>query len=324
MPANLPPQYFDAEKRYRAAKEVPEKIRAIEEMLSIMPKHKGTDKLKARLRRKIAELTESAQRKGALARFSYSVRKEGAGQLALTGLPNSGRSSLLSALTNARAEVADYPYTTRTPLPGMMPFENIQFQLIDTPSVMDESAEAWLPNILRNADALLVTVDLSEDPETQVELIREALAGWKLELSQARELTPDGWQRQRALIVGTKLDREGALEGKENLSAICQGRWPLVAVSARTGEGLEELKRLIFELLDILRVYTRTPGKKPDLASPFILSRRSTVEDLAVSVHQDFLQTLKYARVWGSGKFDGQRVKRDFLLSEGDVVELCT
>ena len=135
MPANLPPQYFAAEKRFRAAKTIPEKIEALEAMLAIMPKHKGTDKLRADLRGRMAKLSAEAERARATSRkgTSHYIRKEGAGQAVLVGLPNVGKSQLVAALTEATPEIGEYPFTTRSAIIGMMPFENVQIQLIDLP-----------------------------------------------------------------------------------------------------------------------------------------------------------------------------------------------
>ena len=164
MPANLPPQYFEAEKRYREARTTRDKLKCLEEMLTIMPKHKGTDKLRADLRRRISKLKDMGQaRKGPGRRPPvYFLEKEGAGQVALLGLPNTGKSSLLAALTNAQPVIADYPFTTRIPLAGMMTYENVQIQLIDTPPVSPDYLEPWYPDLLRRADAWLLVVSLAE------------------------------------------------------------------------------------------------------------------------------------------------------------------
>jgi len=312
MPANLPPQYFEAEKKFRLAKNPADKIVAVEEMLAIMPKHKGTDHLRAELRRRIAKLTQVSEKKAATQRASMLIDKEGAAQVVVIGLPNAGKSQLVSRVTNASPTVAEYPFTTHIATPGMMEFENIQIQLIDTPPLTEQSIEWWLPHMIRRADALLLVVDLSSAPLAQVEAIFIELESRKVEIGD----------KVKALIVGNKLDLPTASENYLALKNKYEGQLPIIAVSAREGVGLEELRRKIYQVLDIIRVYTKTPGRKPDLTDPIILDRGSTLEDAAASVHKDFAAKLKYARIWGSGKHDGIMVKRDHTLQDGDIIEL--
>lgn len=312
MPANLPPQYFEAEKKFRLAKNAADKITAVEEMLAIMPKHKGTDHLRADLRRKIARLTQISEKKAATQRASMLIDKEGAAQVVVIGLPNAGKSQLVATVTNASPTVAEYPFTTHVATPGMMEFENIQIQLIDTPPLGEQSVVWWLPHMIRRADALLLVVDLSNAPLAQVEAILTELEGRKIEIGD----------RVKALIVGNKLDLPSASENYLTLDNKYQGQLPVIAVSAREGIGLEELKRKIYQVLDIIRVYTKVPSQKPDFTDPIILGRGSTLEDAAASVHKDFAAKLKYARIWGSGKHDGIMAKRDHILQDGDIIEL--
>ncbi len=325
MPANLPPQYFEAEKRYRQAKTPQEKIEALEEMFSIMPKHKGTDRLRAELRTKIAKFYDEAQKRPLIGRkgsLLYYIKKEGAGQAVLVGFPNVGKSQLLSAVTEATPEVADYPFTTQTPIPGMLKFENIQIQLVDVPAITAPHVDSWLPNVLRNADLLLIVVDLTHEPITQMEAIIERLEKFRINIfDQAVEVEPRV-ARKKALIIGNKRDLEGAEGGYKRLSSWYEGKLPLVCVSAKEGDGLEELGQHIYKALQVIRVYTKAPGQKPDLTEPVVVKKGSTVEEVAESIHKDFHSNLKYALVWGSGKFDGQKVKRQYVLQEGDVVEL--
>jgi small GTP-binding protein len=313
MPANLPPQYFEAEENFRQAKNPLEKIAALEEMLAIMPKHKGTDHLRAKLRARIAKLTEASEKKAATKRASVVIEKEGAAQVAVIGLPNAGKSQLISSITNASPPVADYPFTTHSATPGMMEFENIQIQLIDTPPLVPQAIEFWLPHMLRRADALLIMVDLSHDPLEQMETILNQLQKMRIEI---------GENKTKALIIGNKLDIDKASHNYAALKSEYEGRLPLIAVSAIEGTGLDKLKAKIYEVLDIIRVYTKIPGKKPDFADPIILDRGSTLSDAAAEVHKDFAAKMKYARIWGSGKHDGVMAKRDHVLQDGDIIEL--
>ena len=321
MPANLPPQYHEAEENLRLAKSIPEKIAALEEMLAIMPKHKGTDHLRAKLRAKVAQLSNVSEKKLATKRTSTVIPREGAAQVAVIGLPNSGKSQLVAKITNASPPVADYPFTTHSATPGMMEFENIKIQLIDTPPLAPQSIEFWLPPLLRRADALLIMVDLSA-PEEQMSAIVKQLEKMRIVIgSEAKEDSESIIWHKKALIIGNKLDLDNA---KQNYAELVKkyGHFPVVAISAREGAGLEELKLKLYQLLDIIRVYTKAPGQKPVFTDPVVLPRGSTLEDAAAAVHKDFLKRLKYARLWGSGKHDGIMVKRDHIMQDGDIIEL--
>ena len=323
MPANLPPQYFEAEKRYRSAREPEEKIAALEAMLAIMPHHKGTDKLHAVLRQKIAKFSQEAERKYATARRTgFYIDREGAGQVMLVGPANAGKSQLLAAVTEAIPEIAEYPFTTKTPMPGMMKFEDIQIQLVDTPPIGYKEVRVLLSNVLRSADLIAIVLDLSLEPISQVETALQGLREARIE-----PLTDDGTQptpgsySSRMLFVGNKNELAGSNRNWERLHSQYAKLFPLVSISAREGRGLEEFKRAVYQALNIIRVYTKTPGSKADLTDPMVLEKGSTLEEAAESLHKDFYQNLKYAVVWGSGKYDGQRVSKGHVLQDGDIVE---
>ena len=301
-------------------------------MLSTIPKHKGTEKMQADLKRRLSKLRGEAQKKGGAARALpiYHIEREGAGQVALVGAPNVGKSLLVRRLTHAHPEVADYPFTTRLPTPGMMPFENVQFQLVDLPPVSDQFMESWVPTLVRQADAAALVVDLSaDDLLEEVETTRLLLEQHKIQLGGPTSDAPtSGAAVKRTLLVSNKVDRPGA---EENFAALrdlleeSSADWcavPMVAVSAETGAGLETFKRAVFDLLEVIRVFTKAPGKKPDQASPYVLKRGSTVFEAAEHVHKDFATQLKFARIWGHGKFGGQMVQRDYVLADGDILEL--
>jgi len=322
MPANLPPQYFEAEKRFRSAREPEEKIAALQAMLAIMPRHKGTDKLHAALRRKIARFSQEAERKYATARRAgFYISREGAGQVMLVGPANAGKSQLLAAVTEAIPEIAEYPFTTKTPIPGMMKFEDIQIQLVDTPPIGHKEVRVLLANSLRNADLIAIVIDLSREPISQVEAALQGLREARIEpLDDGTQVTPGSYPR-KMLIVGNKNDLAGSNENWERLRSQYARLFPLVSISARGGSDLEEFKRAVYQALNIIRVYTKTPGSKADLTDPMILEKDSTLEEAAESLHKDFYQNLRYAVVWGSGKYDGQRVSKGHVLQDGDIVE---
>ncbi len=327
MPANLPRQYYDAEEVYRQAKSPADKVEALETMLAIMPKHKGTDHLKAELRARIAKLTHEAQRQaGGAARVQlYSVPKEGAGQVALVGLPNAGKSALMGALTDASPKVGEYPFTTQLPQPAMMPVDNVYVQLVDLPPVVVDETPPWQRALVRQADLVLLVVDLSEDPLGEW----EALAG-ELPTMRVAPFPPggaaaagEGMESRPALVVATHADAPGATDVLELLELEVAGRLPILPVSTTTGAGLDALRRQVLEALDVVRVYAKPPGKPADREKPFVLKRGSTVEELADAIHHELREKLKYALLWGaSGKFGGQRVSRHHPLEDGDVVEI--
>ncbi|MFH1025894.1 MAG: TGS domain-containing protein [Nitrospirota bacterium] len=328
MPANLPPEYFEAEKRFKQAGTPSEKIVALEDLLSTIPKHKGTDKLRADLRRRLSQLRkEAASKKKGGRGDRYVVQKEGAVQIALVGVPNSGKSSLLACLTNANPVIADYPLSTLVPLPGMMPFEDIQFQLVDLPPIGNEATDGWVSGILRYADAMLLVIDLTEDPDIQAELLIDQLDRWNIHLRTRTEIrkssdkVPVGVFK-RTLVAANKIDLVRMEDDFFKLETKYRHLYQCIAVSALKKENLEELKRALFEVSEIIRVYSKPPGKEPDISTPFTIPKGSTIIDLASFIHKDFLFHLKYARVWGSAKFDGQKVEKNHILKDRDIVEL--
>ena len=341
MPANLNPAYREAEGRLRQAVTPEEKIAALEEMLSVMPKHKGTEKLQADLKSRIAKLKRAPRKKPASGGPSHKIPREGAGQVALVGPPNSGKSALVDRLTHAAPEVAPYPFTTREATPGMMAFEDVDFQLVDLPPLSEEYVEHWVYDLIRAADLVWLVLDVEQALEG-IELVERLLGEKGIVLVPAGPEGPPegdrrpGWVYQEALMVLTGLDREGTHEDLELVERLLEGPWSRkasgsdpgrqadVGVSAVTGEGLDELGRATFQALDLVRVYTKEPGKEPDLEKPFALTRGATVEDLARAIHREIAEGLKFARVWGRSVHDGQRVQGGHGLEEGDVVELHT
>ncbi len=299
-------------------------------MLAIIPKHKGTEKLQADLKRRLSKLRQESESGRGLARrdTAFRIDKEGAGQIALVGAPNCGKSSLLAALTKAQPAIGDYPFTTQTPTPGMMPYENVQIQLVDLPPVTPDYLDPGLPGLLRRSDGLFLVADLASDDlleETQGVLDRLEQAKVFL-VTEAPEDADPRVAYRRTLLVANKRDAPDAGERLALLGELFPpARLPILAVSAHTGEGLEELRQAAWRLIDAIRVYGKPAGQKPDMEKPFALSRGSTVLDFAAAVHRDLPAKLKSARIWGpSARFPGQSVERDHTLADSDVVELHT
>jgi len=273
MPANLSPDFHRAAERFRAADSVEEKLAALEEMLREIPKHKGTEKLQADIKSRIAKLRRQPARKGAKASHTSLVEKEGAGQVALVGPPNSGKSALVATLTHAEPEVAEYPFTTRAATPGMMPFEDIAFQLVDLPPLSAEYVEPWVYDMVRRADLVWAVLD-GRQPLPHWDETRTLLEARKIVLKPARPGTARseaGTTVRPAMLVLTASDLEGVDDDVPVFRDLVGPDWPVHAVSTRNGRGLEELRRATFDASGVLRVYTKHPGKPADRTQPFTL-----------------------------------------------------
>ncbi len=327
MPANLTPQYLAAEERYKQTKEDRERLKALKEMLATVPKHKGTEKLQGDIKRKIAklrdELEDHRSKKGAR-RFSFHVDKEGAGQLTVIGPPNVGKTQLVNALAQVSLEVGDYPFTTRIFQPAMMPFEDIQIQLIDLPGLSRDYMETWVPTIIKGSDAALIVLDSSRDDLLdQMDTVLMILQTYKIELIDPSLPAKDPrCTFLKSLVIANKNDLPLSRENYGILKEFYGETLTFTASSAKNQSNFDELKRQIVQLLNIIRVYSKRPGYPAELESPFVFPRKSTLLDFAKAVHKDFSEHLKFARVWSSHKYEGQRITRDYILEDGDIIEL--
>jgi ribosome-interacting GTPase 1 len=362
VPTNVSPGYKAAEAEYRKASDPSDRLRWLREMLRTIPKHKGTERLQADIKTRIKQLSEELagpKKGGGRTGPLQAIRPEGAAQIALVGPPNAGKSTLLVKLTGAHADVGPYPFTTHAPVPGMLPHEDVHFQLVDLPPISADYLEPWYPNALQPADAALLVVDLS-DPECldHVPAILERLDEKRITLAErwpgglgetpgppespgseegtapadvgveagnGEEEVPDPFRIVLpTLLVANKSDLDPDPEEVDVLEELLGVRYPAVAVSAETGAGLDSLGPLLFRGLEIVRVYTKAPGRPPDADRPYTLRRGATVLDVARLVHRDLADSLKFGKVWGSGQFDGQQVGPDHLVADGDVLELHT
>jgi uncharacterized protein len=331
MPANLTPEYKAAEAEYRQARTPEDRLAWLREMLRTIPKHKGTDHLRGDIKARIKDLTQelAAPRKGGARTGPPTVvRREGAGQVALLGPPNSGKSALHARLTGSHADVEPYPFTTQFPQPGMLCFEDIAFQLIDLPPVSTQHPVPWLANALQPADGCLLVVDLGEPAcvEQTVELH---------ELLAARQMTLVGsWEALRGadedpfamrlptLVVATKADQiPGVNEELAAFQELTGFGYSAIVVSVVSGEGLDQIGPFLFQRLDVVRVYTKVPGRPPDLTRPFVVRREQTVHDVAELVHKELAEGLRYARLWRDG-IEGRQIGRDYPVEDGDILEL--
>jgi ribosome-interacting GTPase 1 len=300
----------------------------LEEMLIIMPKHKGTDKLRAGVRRKISKFKAQSQQKKGISRreTAYSIDREGAAQVVIIGPPNPGKSSLVARLTNAKPEVAEFPHSTWKPTPGMVSYENVQFQLVDTPPITRDYMDPWVGDLIRRSDIVAILIDLHEDPLRQFEdtfSILQDLRIFPEDFPVPQELKKPPLIKRMVVLVN-KVDDVTDNEDYEIFLELLETKLPCLGISAETGRNLSRFVETLFDLSRIIRVFTKAPSKKPDFDHPFVLPKESTLEELAAKIHKDFVANLKFARIWGSSAFDGQMVQRDYVLQDGDVVEIHT
>lgn len=316
MPANLPPTYYKLKHQHEAAKTDEERLSLLEEMLRIVPKHKGTEKVVSDLRKRIAVLKKESFGKGGKGTgkkgYSEHIPKQGAGQIVMLGPPNGGKSQILSNFTKAKSEVSPTPYTTTMPVVGMLQYENIQFQLIDTPSIMQDFISPAVLTLVRNADLCLGVVSLASD--SLLDELDVVLTVFKDQRGDAENAEVEH------LVVANQLDAPGASDRLEILTEFYGEDLQIYPISAETGEGKDALLQAFYETLDIVRVYPKAPGKPIERDDPIVLPNGSTVLDAALGLHKDFAE-FKFARIWGPEWHDGQPVSRNDMIYDGDVVE---
>jgi ribosome-interacting GTPase 1 len=327
MPANLTPQYQKAEERFRKAHSCEEQIGCLQEMLKLIPKHKGTEKLQADLKSRLKDANSQlqAEKQAPKKGLSYRIPRQGAGQVILLGAPNSGKSRLLAELTKAEPEVAAYPFTTREPMPGMMPWEDVKVQLIDTPPITDSHIEPYLTSMVRSADLALLCFDGSSDdaPEETAILIGK-LESRKTLLSDKTGFDEDDFSivHVKTLLVITRGNDPDCATRLELFYDLIPNRFEIVKVEFDSEESREKLRNGIYESLGMIRVYTKSPGKPADYKDPYSIPDGGTVEDVALQVHRELAEKLKFAKVWGESVHDGQSVDAEHVLCDKDLVEL--
>ena len=328
MPANLTPQYKKAEEEYRRAQTPEEEVRCLERMLQEIPKHKGTDKLQAELKAKISKAKADVEhaKKSPKKGISHKIPRQGAGRVAIIGGPNAGKSQLLKSLTRATPEVAPYPFTTREPHPGMMPWEDVQVQLIDTPAISKDVFDSSVLGLIRGSDLVLLLVDLGADEGIDdVQAVLARLGQTKTRLGKESYLDEEdvGLSYTQTFLVLNKIDLPEAEDRIALLKEFCPLEYREFRISAGHGAGLEELRSAIYESLGVVRVYTKSPSKKePDYEKPYTIRSGGTLLEIAEMVHRDLATNFKYARVWGKNVIGGSQMKGDYVVEDKDVVEI--
>jgi hypothetical protein len=329
MPANLTPDYLEAEQRYREAKTPQEELTALEEMLRTIPKHKGTAKIQADLKRKISQAKDVVKipKKATGAVDPFAIPRQGAGQVFLIGTPNTGKSSIVGSLTKATVKIAEWPFSTPLPVPGMCHHEDVPIQLVDTPPLTVEQAPTGMAGAIYGADAVVIVLDASagsilEDAEACINFVKARKLIPTSDPNPTMPEEPGDPKPKRCLILANKYDLPGAADNIQMLREFFDVGVTIKPCSATTGDGVRDLPKDLFELLHVMRVYAKPPGKPADMEQPFILKVGNNVLDMAGVVHRDLPEKLKSARVWGTGVHDGQHVQHDHVLHDKDVVEL--
>jgi uncharacterized protein len=330
MPANLTPQYSKAEEEYRRAQSPAERLEILERMLVLIPKHKGTEKLQADLKTKLKETREElAVEKSAPKAVGkvYRFPRQGAGTVVIIGGPNAGKSRILKELTKAEPEVAPYPFTTREPLPGMMAWEDIVVQLIDTPPITQHQFEPALLNLVRTADLVLLAFDgSSDDAPEETAAAMQPLAQRHTYLADRTGFDEDDFSKLlvKSRLVVTRGQDAAVSDRLDFLREIMPIPFPVITAELDDAASRESLRNEIVQALQLIRLYTKTPGKPADYSSPFTLPIGGTVEDLATKIHRDLGDKVKSAKVWALGSSDSRTVGKDHALADRDLVELQT
>ena len=325
MPTNLPPEYVEADRRFREARTTQEKISALEDLISRIPKHKGTDKIRGEYRRKLSKLKTSAQSKKKTGKHDshFHIEKEGSARVVVLGAANVGKSSLVSTLTNAKPEISEQPFSTWVPTPGIMDFNGVQIQIIDTPPLDRNFIEPEFLDLIKSCDLILLMLDIKDYPLQELDVSVRVLSEHRI--ADARSKESDESSKLTLIPFVVVVNKDDDPENDEDYSALREllaDDWEIIAVSTKTGKNIEDLERRIIGELKIIRVFSKPPGKEADLTQPFVLKEGSCVEEFAGVVHKDFVEKLKSARIWGHNVYDGQQVGKDHVLFDGDIVEL--
>jgi ribosome-interacting GTPase 1 len=326
MPTNLPPDFYKAEKYFKEATTPEEKAASLEELLKTIPKHKGTDKLRAEYRRKLSKLKSQAQSKKKISRHEshFHIEKEGDGRVVVIGTANVGKSALVGKLTHASPEVSDSPFSTWVPTPGMLIYNGVHLQLLDTPAIDRDYIEPELIDLIKHSNLILLLLDLQAYPIQQFQKSLEVLENHKIYSYHKKSKDADKRDYFVPIVIAVNKDDGESLDEEFDVlnELLKEEGWVLLPVSVKENRNISEMMQFIIREMRIIRVFSKRPHEDADMNQPFILHSDSNVGEFAQKVHKDFLVNLKSAKVWGTGVRDGQTVGKDHLLHDGDVVEL--
>ncbi len=332
MPANLTPIYLKAEQAYRQAQSLDEELRCLQVMLQEIPKHKGTDHLQASLKAKIAKTKKDIEQERSSGKKasgqSIRIPRQGAGTVVILGGTNAGKSQLMASMTRAAPKIAPHPFTTQIPQPAMMPWEDVFVQMIDTPPITPDYLEPNTYGFIRSADLALLMLDLGDDDGVENCIaVMDRLQQTRTRLGKESCLDEDdiGLSYTKTFLVPNKIDLPDAADRLEIFHELADFHFEEFPISAAEMTGVEDLRNAIYRAMNVIRVYTKLPtAKTADMDRPFTLPVGSTLLDLAGLIHKDYIEKLKFARIWGSAVHDGTPMKGDYILNDKDIVELHT
>ena len=382
MTTNVTYEYANAKEKFDAAKTPEEKILALQEMQRTAPTHKGGEKLRKEISKKMLALKKQMiknreqQKKASSSGAGMNVKKDGIGQVILAGFANSGKSTILNKLAKTDVEVAPYPFTTTKPEIGMTPYKGAGIQVVELPALMGGSSEGkasgtQLLSIIRNSDEVVFVLNgknaihefktLMKEVENVNMKFNQEKPKIKIERSSFKGITISGKQflkvKQDELIdflksIGfhhasvilsedttlekvaqsmndTLVYKKGFFIINEFFGKPTQGELQkikkvaeVVEVNSLDEKEIDKIKEMMFERLGKILIYTKRPGGKVDREQPLIVETGTKVEDVPKHLHKDFASTLKFVKVWGSAKYAGQRVSRDYELKNLDIIEI--
>jgi uncharacterized protein len=303
MPINAHPDYIKAEKDYYDASSDEEKLAALEEMLKWVPKHKGAETLRKNIRTRYKKLKQEFAKSKKKSGSKKGIKKEQL-QAVIIGLTNSGKSSILKAITNANPKIASYGFTTTEPEIGTLDYEGCNIQIIDLPPIASPNFDKGIVN---NAETLLIVVEKIDEIKSILEQVKQN-------------------KNSKKIIIFNKIDLYNENTKRKIKETLKSKRYTHELVSTKSNEGLEELKEKILKSFPIIRIYTKHPGKKQKHQDkPVVLQKDSTLADVAEKILHGYSKKVKYAKVTGpSAKFKNQKIGLKHIVKDKDVVEFYT